>query len=62
MSGGNVNNFLLKKSVKIFVFVKMSVELHTRHNPFPHFLPHIITTFKHHNYRWLYDKPKKTPL
>lgn len=62
MTGGNVNNFLLKKSVKIFVFVKMSVELHTRDNPFPHFLPHIIPTSLHRNPCWLYDQPKKTPL
>ena len=48
MSGGIVNNFLLKKSVNLFGFVKMSVELHTRHNPFPHFLPHIIPTYLHH--------------
>ena len=62
MSGGNVDNFLLKKSVKKFVFVKMSVTLHTGDNPFPHFLPPIIPTFKHRNCCWLYDQPKKIPF
>ena len=60
MSGGIVNNFLLKKSVNLFGFVKMSVELHTRHNPFPHFLPHIIPTYLHHLFPCCYDQPKKS--
>ena len=62
MSGGIVNNFLLKIYVKLFGNVKMSVELDTGDNPFPHFLPRIIPTFYHRICRWLYDQPKKTPL
>jgi hypothetical protein len=62
MSGGIVNNFLLKISVDLFGFVKMSVELYTRHNPFPHFLPRIVPTYLHHLFPCCYDQPKKSPF
>ena len=55
MTGGKIY-------VKLFDFVKMSVELDTRHNPFSHFLTYIVPTIYHHNSPLQYRKPKKSPL
>ena len=55
MTGGKIY-------VKLFDFVKMSVELDTRHNPFSHFLPHGLTTIYHHYSLCCYGETNKSPL
>ncbi len=55
LSGGKIY-------VKLFDFVKMSVELDTRHNPFSHFLPQLYPTIYHHNSPLQWCKTKKFPL
>ena len=58
MTGGNVDKFFYN----FLDFVKMSVLIDTRHNPFSHFLPQLYPTIYHHNSPLQYCKPKKSPL
>jgi len=62
MSGGIVDNFLLKIYVILFVFDKMSVMRYTGDNPFYHFLPLCIPTYLHHLFPCCYSETKKSPL
>jgi hypothetical protein len=59
MSGGEL---LITFFTILLDFDKMSVSFDTRHNPFPHFLPHKSTTIYHHYSPCCYSETKKTPL